>query len=510
VSGARYVFGRLGAFSLALVSGCADGDAASPQPEALSAAGIEQIREAVRDSLGTGLATSYSVAVYRDGRVVYQEAFGTKDEAGAQASVDTLYQIGSDTKKITAIALLQQVEQGAVKLEDRVSQLAPSLVLESDPTFLEQVSVEHLLSQRSGLFDYAPWLDMPADAALQDVVLGRFAQNEPAMMPPGVAYNYSNPNYSLAGFLTELIDGRAWSDIVQQAVFEPLGMRHSYARRDDMLAAESDVASARGTIFPGGADPFDPSPPAEPTEGWLAPDEQADNAFVRPAGLVWSTAADQARLLGFLIDGNPQVLSDELRGKMMTAHAPVYNHFDQAGYGYGLIVQPGYPTRDGAYYAVPFLSHGGNTPSMSSSSWLLPEQGIAVSVLANGRQEALDRVSAAAVEAAVADRLPAPTAAPKPLAPADLESYAGRYWEPEVGEVDISWDGSQLHVALPSLTEQGLEPQIEIQPLALDLFMLTVDEDVYPISFYDGPEGQPHYYGVSREFVLTRREAAPD
>ncbi|HYQ17044.1 MAG TPA: serine hydrolase, partial [Polyangiaceae bacterium] len=259
-------------------------------------------------------------------------------------------------------------------------------------------------------------------------------------------------------------------------------------------------------------DAFEPSstPPEEPIEGWLAPADQPDNAFVRPAGLVWSTAADQAQLLGFFIDGNTKVLSDELRTAMMTAHVPVYNHFDEAGYGYGLIAQRGYPTTDGDYYQTPFLAHGGNTPTMSSSSWLLPEQGVAVSVLSNGQNEDLNRVSAAALDAAVAGRLPESMTLPMPSPPADLESYAGTYLEPQIGEVDISWDGSQLQVALPSLAELGMEPEVVIKPLALDLFKLTVDGDPFPISFYDGPDGQPHYYGVSREFVLTRSEPAQD
>jgi CubicO group peptidase (beta-lactamase class C family) len=277
-----------------------------------------------------------------------------------------------------------------------------------------------------------------------------------------------------------------------------------------MLRAESDIASGHGVSFPQGFDSFNPldQPPAE--IGWLAPEEQPDNAFTRPAGLVWSTASDQARLLGFLIDGNRSVLSDALRQALTTAQAPVFNHWSWSSYGYGVFVEGGYRAADGSFYEVPSLSHGGATMTMRSASLMLPEQRVAVSVLANGSGEEIEPVAQAALEAAAEGRLPAASEAPAPPAAQDLASYAGDYVDPVLGEVLLSWDEDHLSVHSPALSALEVAFDPVLQPLARDLFQLIVGEQPYLISFYDGADGVAHEFGVNREFVLTRLPAPSD
>ena len=397
---------------LVLLAGCGN----DSDPDGLTADEIDRIHDAVAASLEDGLATGYSVAVWRDGEVVYAEGFGDRGD-GMPVGPDTLFQIGSDTKKVTAIALLQQVDAGVLTLDQTVSEVVPELELAASPGHLGQVTLHDLLSHQSGLFDYTPWTEAPDDGELAAIALGRFVDNEYPMMPPGIAWNYANPNFSLVGMIDETVDGRPWADLVAEDVFAPLGMAHSYARRDDMIAAEDDIASGHGTVLPDGLDTFSPFEGAASGLGWVAPADQLDNAFTRPAGLVWSTASDQARLLGFVIDGDDAVLPDDLRAELTTAHVPVVAHADDYGYGYGLMVQAGFTDSVQRYYRVPFYSHGGNTLTMTSSSTMLPDQRVAVSVLANGNNQDLREVAQIALEVAAGDRLPAPTEAPALIGP---------------------------------------------------------------------------------------------
>ena len=492
-----------------LFAACAD-DPTAPT-DTLSGEEIGRIHAAVDASLGTGLATGYSVAVWRDGAVIYAEGFGERDPDGSAVSPETLFQIGSDTKKVTAIALLRQVERGAIGVEQSVGDLVPDLVLASDPGYFRTVTVQDLLSHRSGLFDYTPFTEQPADAELGSITRGRFAQNEYAMMPAGIAHDYANPNFSLAGFLAEAIDGRPWAEIVADDVFAPLDMRHTYARRDDMLSATADVASGHGDVLPGGRDTFRLLEGAAPQIGWVAPADQLENAFTRPAGLVWSTASDQARLMGFLIDGADAVLSDRWRSEMTALQAPLFNHLDGVGYGYGVIVSAGYRALDGTYHPTRFLDHGGNTLTMTSASAMLPDQRVAVSVLANGAGEDLRRVAATALEAAAGDRLPAATDAPDLLAAPspDQASYAGSFTDPNLGAVTIAWETDHLRIDIPLLTSLGVEVDPTLAPVGLDLFLLTLGGAPFDLSFYNGADGTPHQYGVNRLFVLTRTPPSP-
>lgn len=460
----------------------------------LSSDQIDAIHTAVEGSLGHGLATGYSVAVWRDGEIIYREGFGTLDGSVA-TTPDALFQIGSDTKKLSAIAMLREVDAGRAHLDQTVADLAPDLVLASDPAFFKTLTLDELLSHRSGLFDYTPWVDRPDDAQLAAIVRDRFAANEYAMMPAGIAWNYANPNYALVGYLTELLDGaRTWPTIVTDDVIAPLGLAQTFATRDAAIASGAPMASGRGAVASQPIDSFDLFGGPSTSTGWVAPADQQDDAFIRPAGLVWSTAADQATTLGFFADGNPAVLSDAMRAQMTTAHAPIVNHANGYGYGYAFFVDAGYRASNNGFYATPFIHHGGNTLTMTSASLLLPEQRVAVSILANGRNEQLDPVAARVLEAVAMDRLPAASAMPTPIDPPadDLTAYAAHYADHNLGDVEIS---STLDMNW--VTEmRDLGP---MQPVGLDLFNIQVDSTVFQFSFYDNAT-----YGVDRNFVLNR------
>ncbi|HWO08781.1 MAG TPA: serine hydrolase domain-containing protein [Polyangiaceae bacterium] len=445
--------------------------------------------------------------MWRDGAVVYCEGFGSKDEAGTPVTPDTVFQIGSDTKKIAALALLQQVEAHAIELDSSVASVIPDLRLASNPRLFETLEVRDLLRQSSGLFDYSPWAEAAGDEQLAAIAFGRFAQNEYSLMPPGIAWNYSNPNYSLIGLLSERLDGRAWPELVTDEVFQPLGMRHSYARRDDVLRNETDVASSYGVILDEPLDTFSPFDGLPEQRGWVKPEATVDNAFARPAGLVWSTAEDQARLLGFLADGDEAVLSDELREAMSAPQVPVDIPSVAGDYGYGLLTAPGFRGPDGQYRGARLVEHNGGTLTMSSYSVLLPEQRVAVSILANAQGQSLADLAYAVLAAAAAERLPEPSTPPPPPPPENLPSYAGAYSDANLGEVTIEWETDHLSIRAPLLDVAGVSYQSTLQALAHDQFNWVIAGADFPLSFYDAPNGRAHGYGVSELFVLTRTDA---
>lgn len=468
---------------------------------------VMRIHDAVAASLGQGYATGYSVAIWRDGEVIYAEGFGTKDADDNPVGVDTVFQIGSDTKKMAAIALLQQIDAGTLSLDDSVGELLGDLDLVQSPAHLGALTVREMLNHRSGLFDYTPWTELPQDEMLADVVNGRFAQNEYAMMPPGIAFNYSNPNFALAGRVAEVLTSRPWADVVIEDIATPLGMTQTWARRTDVLAGSDDIASGVGPIYPGGIDTFDlwelftivPQPP-----GWVTPEAQDDHAFTRPAGLVWSTASDMARLGGFVIDGDPAVLSEASHDVLRTPVAPLYPGLDPAtlGYGYGVMTQRGFFGEGDLFYDVPLLSHGGNTLTMTSATAMLPEQGVSVAVLANGYGEDANGVLLVALE--VAADLPAPSQPIALLDPprADLSVYAGTFTDRALGEVTLVFDGSDVLVDIPSLTLAGYDVDPTLLAAAEDVFLLDLGGTMLDIAFYDGTV--PFEFGVNRSFVFQR------
>src|SRR5207244_582477 len=105
------------------------------------------------------------------------------------------------------------------------------------------------------------------DAELESYALGQFARTYYPLAPPGRIWNYSNPNYSIAGLLDQTLDGRNWPDIIEQDLLPELGMTRTVARRSEV---DGDYALG---FTSAGADA------TAVGETWGA-------AFSRPAGLV--------------------------------------------------------------------------------------------------------------------------------------------------------------------------------------------------------------------------------
>ena len=480
----------------------------SAPPDPLDAADVATFEDEFSDALADQrYATGATVAIWKDGQVVYSGAFGTLDrESGVAVTTDTLFQVGSDTKKMTAIALLQQVQAGQLSLDTPVDLAIPGLALSRSPEWAPAATLHHLISHQGDLFDYTPWNDNPADAALAETAYGIFAENEYALAPGGSFYNYSNPNFSLAGLAVELAAGRAYADVLTQDLFGPLGMDHTYAREADLPAGAS-IATGHGYYYTSERDWFNVwENDASFQRGPVSLEDSADNGFVRPAGLVWSTAEDMARLAGFIVDGDPAVLDPALHAQISTKHVNQYPSIDLQGYGYGLFILQGFGDSNDGYHDIPFWVHGGNTLSMTSLFWVLPEQRIAISILSNGYGDDFSR--AAALAFTLFGDLPAPVENPgfTTFEP-DLEALIGPYVDPGLGTINVRSRGDGLSISIPALEDLGYEVGPELTPYLNEIFLFEISGTTYDITFVSDTEGGPPTWAVNRIFAGTRSSA---
>ncbi|MFN7147419.1 MAG: serine hydrolase, partial [Myxococcota bacterium] len=228
-----------------------------------------------------------------------------------------------------------------------------------------------------------------------------------------------------------------------------------------------------------------------------------DNGYTRPAGMVWSTAEDMARLVAFLVEGgNDAVLDDTLRALVTTAHVPMYPHVTIQGYGYGVFVLPeGFSGVEG-WHPTPYWSHGGNTLSYTSTWCALPEYDLIVTIQSNGYGDQMAEACVVGLEG-FAD-LPV-SATPDIYADVGpLEDYVGTWHDPHtVGTIQITTDGTDLFVAMPDLEAVGIDVGDTLTPYAKDLFTVTLYGQPYEFTFYDGPDGGKQYI-VDRLFAAER------
>jgi CubicO group peptidase (beta-lactamase class C family) len=468
-------------------------------PDPLTEEQAAQIDAAASAVLGTG-ASAVSVAVWHDGGIVYASAVGTRDPASptrVDAGVDSLFQVGSQTKLLTAVAVLQQVEAGTLSLDAPFSAIAPDLDLAQSPGWADSVTLHDLLTHQGATFDYTPW-DGPSDDASLEAEARTFADRSWALGAPGLFMNYSNANYGLLGVALERATGASYAEAMRAGVFEPLGLTHTAATRAE-AATLGDLTTAYGYI-PVSVDWFDPYGANEYDYTVVPIDTITDSAFVRPAGGVWSTASEMAMVGAFLMRGDPNVLSDASVAAMKQAHVPMDTCGDGQAYGYGLFSAPGL-YGPASYRVGPVVFHGGNTLTHTASMVILPEQDLVIEVLASGYYMDLTGVIEAAIEAVGAG--PPAGDAPEFGPEGAHDAYVGTYVDGLIGEFTITDTDGTLRIEQSYFTGPAWQPVPELIPFCPDLYFFEVDRGYYvPINFYGASPG----FAVNRTFTGTRVE----
>ncbi len=450
---------------------------------------------ALRRDLAAANAYGVSVAVMENGVITFAQAFGSKDPAGLDPlTPDTLMQIGSTTKQLTAAALLRKVEAGQITLDTTLGSALPGFEFAENPTWADSITMHHLLSQQSGIDDEVPWDGSPDDDGLATYTVGTFAATSFLMNPPGAFHNYSNPNFALAGAVTEALDSRPWPEIMREDLLLPLGMERTYVRKSD-VEADGDYALSYGI----GTNNLQ--------TGQLAPVAMAnvpDTAWTRPAGLMWTTPSQMMHWARFLIEGDSSVLSDELRGAMVTAHARTYYTYGLQQYGYGIFLDPGFEADDGRWFEMPVWQHGGATLSFSHLFYILPEQGFAIAICSSGNGDNFYH----SVEVAITTlaQLPAPSPAPQwVIEPKFFTQHAGSYWDPNVvGAMDIALQGGELAISMPHLSAAGYTVHPRLIPLSTELFLGSIDGHIFDFAMIPQSPGGDTQWVRNRLFVTTR------
>ncbi|HEX5506362.1 MAG TPA: serine hydrolase domain-containing protein [Thermomicrobiales bacterium] len=342
-----------------------------------------------------------AVGVVHDGKE-YTAGFGvTSVENPLPVTADTLFQIGSTTKTVTGTAAMRLVERGKLDLDAPLRTYLPKLRLK-DEAAAARVTLRHLFNHTGGwLGDYFDDTGMGEDALRR--IVTRMAKL-PQLTPLGEVWSYNNAGYYLAGRVLEVVTGQPYETVVQELVFDPLGMGMSFFFPGDVLVHRFAV---------GHTVQDDEVKIATP---WPLP--RAAHA----AGGVTSTVKDQLTYARFhLGDGaapdGARLLSPESMQEMQT---PRVDAGSQAGM---LGVTWWVKDLDG----VRVVRHGGTTNGQLSAFVLAPSRGFALTVLTNANRGG--ELHGNAVEWALREYLGVADPAPEPLAlsAAQLAPYAGRY-----------------------------------------------------------------------------------
>jgi len=214
---------------------------ASPAEVGLDAAKLEQIDTAVQASIGKGEIPGVVVAVVRQGKIAFRKAYGLrcKQPVEERMTVDTLFDLASLTKPIaTATSVMILLEQGKLKLSDRVSRYLP----EFGKNGKEAITIEQLLLHTSGLIPDNPVADYQdgRKKAWEHICHLR------PLTEPGQQFRYSDVNFIVLGELIERLSGEAVDVFAHKHIFLPLGLRETMFHPDKALAERAATTEKRG------------------------------------------------------------------------------------------------------------------------------------------------------------------------------------------------------------------------------------------------------------------------
>ncbi len=245
------------------------------------------------------------VVVDRTG-IVHLQGFGVSGPSGARPGPDTMFQIGSNAKSLTALAIMQQVEAGKLQLDAPLQRYLPWFRV-ADASASAQITLRHLLNQTSGLPHSEGEQDFAATDAGDGVLERRVRRLADVKLasPPGQRWAYSNLNFVVLGCVLEAVSGERYADYLQRHVFTPLGMGHSVASEGFPPGAE--VATGHRYWFgrPVAADGL-PFPPV-----------------LAPAGYVYSSARDMGGYLRAHLGGSAVLGAAGLTNCIARAPTPV-------------------------------------------------------------------------------------------------------------------------------------------------------------------------------------------
>ncbi|OLL20747.1 MULTISPECIES: serine hydrolase domain-containing protein [unclassified Rhodococcus (in: high G+C Gram-positive bacteria)] len=204
-------------------SGSADTAAASGTASSADPAQAEAVDRIVRDTMAETHLKAAVVRVTVDGREILTRAYG-ESTTGVPATTDMHFRNGAVAISYVATLLLQLVDEGKVRLDDKVSTWLPNIP-NSD-----RVTLGQLAQMTSGYADYVQNPEL-SDAIYRDPFrnwtpdeLIAYGTSQPLFYEPGTNWNYAHTNYVILGLALEKITGRPVAELLQEKVLDPLGL----------------------------------------------------------------------------------------------------------------------------------------------------------------------------------------------------------------------------------------------------------------------------------------------
>lgn len=345
---------------------------ARPETEGMSGKHLSLLDSIIQDAIKKKNFPGAVVVVLRQGKVVYRKAFGSSQLIPIQEPMRTemIFDLASITKPVaTATSIMLLVEQGKIRLWDKVKDFVPEWVpyIKEKGMPGEDARLYHLLTHTSGLQPYAEVKEV-------EKLFGRPCSTDnlvkyiavlPKNCQPGKEFIYSCLNFITLAYIVEKVTGQSIADFAVENIFKPLGMKHTFYNPPEslrVLCVPTEIVNGellRGIVH----DPL----------------ARLQGGVSGNAGL-FSTADDLAIFAWMLLnDGrinNVRIMSPLTVDRV----TEIYPNLPESGRGLGWDLSSSYATVKGDLFGSKSYGHSGYT---GTSIWLDPETKTSVIFLTN-------------------------------------------------------------------------------------------------------------------------------
>jgi CubicO group peptidase (beta-lactamase class C family) len=293
-----------------------------------------------------------AILVSENGRVIYKKGFGMANmEWEIPNQPDTKFRIGSVTKQFTAALILQLVDEGKIKLDGKITDYLPDYRKDTG----ERVTIHQLLNHTSGIPSYTGlpgfFQNESRDPYSVKDFVKKFASGD-LEFEPGTKFSYNNSGYFLLGAIIEQVTGKSYAKVLQERIFDPLGLKDT-GYDDDAPLIKKRAAGYQKT--PNG---FENAP-------------YLDMLLPYAAGSIYSTVEDLFKWDQALYDN--KIVS--AAGKELMFKPGLSNY----GYGFGITERPiGKTTQK-----LKIVAHSGGINGFNSLFTRVVDQKSAVIILDN-------------------------------------------------------------------------------------------------------------------------------
>jgi D-alanyl-D-alanine carboxypeptidase len=338
--------------------------AQAPAPSLQSA--LAELDTAIADDFGRDRIGGISIGVVSGSSLVWSKHYGyAESEAKRAPTNDTAFRIGSITKQFTALALLQLVEDGKMRLTDPLEKYVPEIKSVKNPpagtppiTLLQVATMHSGLAREPGCAQHS----VGPLAVWQKKVIDCLPETTYAN-EPGTTFLYSNIGYASLGLAIERAAGKPFTAFVTDRILKPLGMTRtawepSPELRRNLAHGYQRVADGGGTATRGAADR-----------------ELEGRGYRVPNGALFSTVTDLSKFVAWELGEGPAGILKKETQDANYARVFASGAAFTSGYGVGFQV-----SRRGD---VVMLGHGGSTAGYHASAMVSRTAKLGVIVLRN-------------------------------------------------------------------------------------------------------------------------------